>query len=121
MDLRPYAGWRITKGSRSWELRHDDDLPGGGAWLIADRPGMMEGLRDLLNAQFPTGRPSIVDGVRARLSAHLLRWSRRLDPEFWPEGRHGLHRPEPIGSWLPPSAQHTGAATYRSASADERP
>lgn len=118
MDLRTYAGWKIEKRDHRWELRHDDMT--GNAWLIADRPGMLEGLRDLLNARFPTGRPSIVDGVRAWLSAHLLRWSRRLDPDFWPDGRHGMHRIETGGSWVPPSA-HTGVATYRAARADERP
>ena len=119
MDLRPYTGWKIEKRDHRWEIRHDDSP--GGAWMIADRPGMLEGLRDLLNAQFPTRRPSIVDGVRAWLSAQLMRWSRRIDPDFWPEGRHGMHRPEPGGSWVPSSGRHTSVATCRAARADELP
>lgn len=104
--------WSIARSRDGyWELKH----PGAqGIFRVADGLGVIEGLRDLLNAQFPTERPSMIDRTRAWMSAQLLRWSRRLDPDFWPEGRHGMHRPEPGGSWLP-AGPRTGVATYSTA------
>lgn len=119
MDLRPFEGWRIVKeGEDCWQLRHSP-YPGREMLVCqSDEHGKpsLRGLRDLLNREF--GAPPLSDRFRLWISERLVDWSRRLHPDFWPEGRHGMHRREPGGSWLPQSGQHTGVATYR---ADERP
>lgn len=112
IDLRPNGGWKLVReGAGAWQLRYS---PYDGKVLLvcqSDERGepTLYGLRDLLNREF--GTPSMLDRVRLRISAALTRWSRRIHPDFWPEGRHGLHRPEPSGSWVDSRPSRRGAPT----------
>lgn len=111
IDLRPFSGWAIVKKDRGWQLRHSP-YPGR-EHLVCEsddngRPTLY-GLRDLLNREY--GTPPLGERCRRWISIRLAEWSRWWDPDFWPEGRHGMHRIEPGGSWVPGSGR-SGSVSY---------